>query len=466
MTIITLPLYIQKFIIRLISHYIDCQNRLIDICSSRSVSSSVTSAYRKNEKRITTLILNMSLVSREWFKTLSKFLTVSVDFNYNDQDQDQHQQQQQNYSIIKKENIETLKLHYDHKEKSFYKLKLNGCDYMYIKIELEEVNNKIMKLSKLHQQGKGNFKNFILRNVNYQNEFEIIDSLYQCEQTNLIDICEFSLVRDSIQQQQGENNNINNNNNISKNNVEKLKKRVKNIETLIIDNYTGGDLFFEITKHWSNSIKKIIVVSEAFFYPLFQLFLDGKSNYLPNLKSLDVGPIYPIQLKQILLFGENIDCLYFKTCFICLIYNLISPKLRSIKDEHGANIFGNCKFCQKYYNINHEININNNNNNINNDNNYYSFNNNNNNYEFEEIFKRNYNIKKLVFYDKCIYQGLTKTIKDLTDSEIEIFISFLSLFKKLKIFETNIPSTELFDEIIKKNKTITYLKYLGNQYAD
>ncbi|KAK5583870.1 hypothetical protein RB653_005474 [Dictyostelium firmibasis] len=106
---ITLPLYIQKFIIKLLCRHINSNNKLIEPLDFGI-------DYRDNEDEIKRLILTIALVSKDWLKSLSNNLNVAVDFNFLDKENDNQ------FTIFKEENIKILKIHYDHEKKYFYKM--------------------------------------------------------------------------------------------------------------------------------------------------------------------------------------------------------------------------------------------------------------------------------------------------------------------------------------------------------
>ncbi|KAN0018827.1 hypothetical protein ACTFIU_008760 [Dictyostelium citrinum] len=162
---ITLPLYIQKFIIKKLCEFINVNNKILDTLG--------TKIYRVKEAKIKELMLNLALVSHSWFNTLSNNLNVSVDFNYSDTQ----------FSIIKTENVKTLKLHYDHDEYYFYKRSVDGYDN---KDEVEIPHHKVIEeLKKLKSLPSNTFKNLIIRNINNSNGTSIQTLLNQIQTLDL-----------------------------------------------------------------------------------------------------------------------------------------------------------------------------------------------------------------------------------------------------------------------------------------
>ncbi|EAL71389.1 hypothetical protein DDB_G0272474 [Dictyostelium discoideum AX4] len=159
---IILPLYIQKIIIKILCKFINNNNKVLDTLGFKN--------YRDSEKAIKKLMINLALVSHSWFNTFSNNLNVSIDFNYGNSE----------YSIIKKENVKTLKLHYDHDKHHFYNKNINKKDNKKYEVEIP-IGEVLEKLKILKSSSNSSFQNLIIRNIG--NSIESIPKLLNPIQT-------------------------------------------------------------------------------------------------------------------------------------------------------------------------------------------------------------------------------------------------------------------------------------------
>ncbi|KAM9971584.1 hypothetical protein ACTFIW_011566 [Dictyostelium discoideum] len=159
---IILPLYIQKIIIKILCKFINNNNKVLDTLGFKN--------YRDSETEIKQLMINLSLVSRCWFNTFSNNLNVSIDFNYSDSE----------YSIIKKENLKTLKLHYDHDKHHFYNKHINKKDNKNYEVQIP-ISEVLEKLKILKSSSNSSFQNLIIRNIG--NSIESVPKLLNHIQT-------------------------------------------------------------------------------------------------------------------------------------------------------------------------------------------------------------------------------------------------------------------------------------------
>ncbi|KAN0031139.1 hypothetical protein ACTA71_010220 [Dictyostelium dimigraforme] len=474
---ITLPIYLQKYIIKLICFHIDYNNGLIDV-------QGVFDDYRKDEKKMKELMLTIALVSKEWFKTLSDNLIVDVDFNYKEKGKDQ-------YSIIKMENVETLKVHYNHQGEQFYKM-FGGS--VVIDIPIETVNEKIMKLSTMEGT---NFKYLILRNVNYMNDIDIINRIYQCKQTNdhSVSLCEFALDL-SVDLDQ----------------INQLKKKVSKIFTLLIYETSNFEIILETFKQWSNTLNHLLVpYSERTFSIIDKLsssYNDNYScgsngnsgsnriNYLSNLKLCDFNPVSISELYTLIKSTPKLKYISIGFCLNSFLYYLSNEFQHKQHQQHQqhqqqqqqnlANIYKelNVDNLPEWANdlINEEIVIKNNHifegslfqkfctcNNFSNEveegtliteykksikfSNYLS--------NIIKYLNENENtINQLRIYNFCsdLQFSLHKVIYNAPDFLIEKLVSLISSFKYLKIFEAHFFNEKLFNQLVIKNPSITHYR--------
>ncbi|KAN0016298.1 hypothetical protein ACTFIU_006262 [Dictyostelium citrinum] len=349
-TSITLPLYLQKFIIKLLCRHINSNNKLIEPLN-------VFIDYRDNEDEIKRLILTIALVSKDWFKSLSNYLNVAVDFNFLEKEKDNQ------YTIFKEENIKILKIHYDHEKKYFYKMvprikknleeiennnnnnnnnKNNNENnennnslidneeenkkYIEKEISLEYVNKRIENLSK-----NGIFKKLIFRNINTHQNIEIIDQLFECEATDEgLQVLEFELNEDTTMER-----------------INHYKKKIKKVFSIIINECLNEELIVDVFKNWSKDLNQFYIISCSITpFPIFQIlagigkitsftsdFLNDSSNSINNNnnnslinKPYKTGRNYLSNIQFFEIYGMEIT---FEELEV-LITPTITPKLRHL----------------------------------------------------------------------------------------------------------------------------------------
>ncbi|KAM9968110.1 hypothetical protein ACTFIW_002544 [Dictyostelium discoideum] len=296
---ITLPLYVQKFIIKLLCRHINNNNKLIE-------PSDFFIDYRDNEDEIKRLIISIALVSKDWLKSLSNYLNVAVDFNFLEKEKDNQ------FTIFKEENIKILKIHYDHEKKYFYKMvpriKKNleeiednnennennnnnnennnniliennneeeNKKYIEKEISLKFVNKRLENLSK-----NGIFKKLIFRNINTHQNIDIIDHLFECEATEEgLQVLEFELNEDTTMER-----------------INHYKKKIKKVFSIIINECLNEELIVDVFKNWSKDLNQFYIISCSITpFPIFQIlagigeitsftsdFLNDSSNCINN----------------------------------------------------------------------------------------------------------------------------------------------------------------------------------------
>ncbi|EAL71143.1 hypothetical protein DDB_G0273011 [Dictyostelium discoideum AX4] len=439
--VVLLPLYIQKYIIKILCRYIDKNNKSIDY---------VGGDYRGNESQIKRLMLTLALVSQDWFKTLSNNLTVSVDFNYTNLNHNKNNNNNNNnkndidlkYSIIKKENLKTLKLHFDHQGSFFYIKDIS----IYEKdkkqspkdndifdddksdekiIELDIVNKELEKLSKLkttipstlsllenqkqqQQQQTIIFKNLILRNISSSNETEdtdILQSLYRCEATDgNIHLLELDL------------NPI-----FTFKSLNKIKKHVKKVFTLKINSCFDNELIIESFKQYKNSIAQLFIIKYTSQQDKMQLFpilagiipfnnnnneenkkYNEKINYLENIEFLKIFSM-EVSLKD-----------------LELILNY-SKKVSQLNPSNSMEV--NEEF--------NKIGL------------------------LKEALKNNKTLKSLEFFHECYASQILLCKQSPSKTFIERFSSLISSSTSMESFGTGINCPQLIERILEQNKTIT-----------
>ncbi|KAM9950746.1 hypothetical protein ACTFIT_012023 [Dictyostelium discoideum] len=447
-----LPIYLQKYIIKILCTHIDYYNSLVQ-------TNNVFSDYRKDEQEIKKLMITVALVSREWFKTLSDNLVISVDFNFKEKGKDQ-------YSIIKSENVETLKLHFDHDDQRFYQI---DSDFRPIEIPIEIVNEKLMKLSMMEQT---NFKYLYLRNVNNDFELNILDKIYQCKQTNdqSVTLCQFSLSPyvDLVK-------------------INHLKKIVSKIFTLLIYETPKIQVLIETFKQWSNTIEYFFVhYSKRSFSIIDTLssYNDGygdasgsgigigsgsgsgsgggsgsgtKINYLSNLILCDYSPISINEIETLIKSSPKLKFLSIGICLNSFLFYLSNETNQNENQkkqfsEYYSQIDCSCNvLC---FNESIEGNL------MTKDEKSIKFNN-----HFSNINKylnENENtINQLRIYNYCSFNNQIPILKQFLKAPnflIGKLVSFISSFKSLKILEVYFFNEQLFNEIIFKNPNITHYR--------
>ncbi|KAN0029348.1 hypothetical protein ACTFIV_011239 [Dictyostelium citrinum] len=451
---ITLPIYLQKYIIKKLCIHINYYNGLMDI-------QGIFDDYRKDEKEIKILMMTIALVSKEWFKTLSNNLTIAVDFNYKEKGKDQ-------YSIIKSDNIETLKIHFNHQPQQFYEMVSGGFP---IEIPIEIVNDKIMKLSTMEGT---NFKYLILRNVNQDSDIDIIDKLYQCKQTNdhSVAICEFTLTYNSNIEQ-----------------INHLKEKVFKIFTLLIKKTPNFQVLLETLKQWSNDLHHLLVIDSFGSYSIIERFSSyhngsgnrgggggEKKNYLSNIKLCSYSPISISELDILFKSSPKLNYVSFGICLGNFLYylskeieqeqqqeqqqqkleqfpqNVSLPNcFRNKRNYSPMECICNTLFSSEQYDVNlmteNEKSI--------------KFNN-----HFSSIIKNlqeNKNtINQLRIYNFCYLNfpntGIFREVFNIESELIGRFVSFIASFKSLKVFEASFFNLELFHQIVIKNPSITHYR--------
>ncbi|KAN0011631.1 hypothetical protein ACTFIU_011209 [Dictyostelium citrinum] len=441
---ITLPIYLQKYIIKKLCIHINYYNSL-----TKSIG--IFDDYRKDENEIKKLMITIALVSKEWFKTLSDNLTISVDFNYKEKGKDQ-------YSIIKSDNIETLKLHFNHDDQKFYWVASGEL----IKIPIEIVNDKIMKLSTMEGT---NFKYLKLRNVNHDFEIGVLDKLYQCKQTNdrSVSIREYSLSPYvNIEQ------------------INHLKKIVSKIDSLQIYETPNFEVFIETFKQWSNSLKSLIVPYSKRSYSIIDNLSSYKSscssngsnsdsssssdnssakiNFLSNLRHYQYSPISISELDTLIKSSPKLNFISIGICIRTYLYYLLNDQLQQQqqqKEEPKLSQFFSKRqcFCNSIsFNESRDGNLITENEKSNNFNNHFS--------NLIKYLNENENtINRLQIYNYCSFHNqvsMCEQFLKIPTFLIEKLASFISSFKSLKVFEIYLFNEQLFNQIAIKNPNITH----------
>ncbi|KAK5575068.1 hypothetical protein RB653_010323 [Dictyostelium firmibasis] len=263
----TLPLYIQKIIIKILCKFINENNKVLDVLGANN--------YRDKEIKIKKLILKLALVSHSWFNTLSNNLDVSVDFNYGNSQ----------YSILKIENVKSLKLHFDHNKNSFYRRNVEGENE---KVEiLIPLNTVIQQLEKLKSSPLFSFENLIIRNINITHPNSIINLLNSMQINN-------------------NSNNYNKNNNYTETKLENKRileffvhknftiKEVNQLENLkvrkifCIQHFGSFEILNELLKIYGKKLNQLIFRNNDILGFISQIKADGSDSneLLPCFKTL------------------------------------------------------------------------------------------------------------------------------------------------------------------------------------
>ncbi|KAN0021450.1 hypothetical protein ACTFIU_010047 [Dictyostelium citrinum] len=492
-----LPIYIQKIIIKLLCKHIDYNNKVIDIFQISSSKFDPKANQIKNDK----LIMSIALVCHEWFKTLSNNLTVSVDLNFKERGNDK-------WSIIKRDNLKTLHLHYDPINSTFFKKMIYTGDsnnnnknknknnnnnnnnnnknnknsnknnnnnknknnknkipiQKRILIGLKNLNEKLMKLS-TEQKQQQLFNRLIINtidNISFQEEdYKMIQSLYQCKAIKNIHLFRYQV-----------------NNRTTMKSLQDIKKRVRKLYTLEIVNQFDKRIIIESIKHWYGSIRKLIIEYDNYMQPTFS---DGYSeensfrtnselyeflftkiiekekeiNYLSNLESLSFkGTQFTIQDLVELIFSNQttsipkLKYLSIGLCFINLIYFLTN------ENERGQ--ISRC-VCNSIIRFNSE-------NNNNNNNSYFGIVTKEQLEEQTKEFNSQWSQLLQLLNNNQVLIGLELTHScnnQLSKSEpsqsfIINFTSAITSIKNLQKFSlVGIESTTIFNQITKENKSIS-----------
>ncbi|KAK5575036.1 hypothetical protein RB653_010291 [Dictyostelium firmibasis] len=438
-------------------------------------------------------MLKLALVSHDWFKTLSNNLTVSVDFNYKNVNNRKNNTNNNNndddlkYSIIKRENVKTLKLHFDHQGSFFYikdisvfynkdqkqLLKLNDDKSDEIIIELDIVNKELEKLSnlkttipysssipsnqQLQQQQTSTFKKLIIRNIssNETEDINILESLYQCKATS-----------DSIHLLELDLNPI-----FTFKTLEKIKKHVKKVYTLKINSCLDNELVIESLKHYKKSIAQLFIIKHTFqqdnltLIPILAGVIPYKNNNNNNSNSNDVNSEIKIDkeeikkinylenieflkvfslgvtlkdLEYILNYSKNLSQLILSICFKNLIYYLSSEserKILKIRKCSCNSIVENHINKSNLKEVTEEF-----------DKNWESL---------KEAFKNNKTLKILELYHECFESQILLFKQPSSQTFIEKFSSLISSSTSMQSFGAGINCPQLIERIVQQNKNIT-----------
>ncbi|KAM9976195.1 hypothetical protein ACTFIR_010036 [Dictyostelium discoideum] len=338
-----IPLYLQKYIIKILCSYINTKNKLVTMPN--------VELYRIDEGVIKRLMMNLALVSKEWFKTLSNNLTVSIDFNYKENNNNNNNYNNNNnigddrYSIIKMENIKTLKLHFDQRRNQIYEM-IGGIEKL--EIPIKTVHKKLKKLNlsstltntntNTNNNNNNNnklFNRIIIRNLYFDFQLlqKFIDTLRH--KNNCLAIENITIAELEIKK------------NIGISDIIELKKFVKKVIRLTLEDPFSMELVLEIFKTWSKSIQYFIIDGENppnLLSKLTGLDSSGSTgsgsgsngvNYFSNqLKELNVCkmPITIQELIEILKSNRNLINLSFNFCFDSLIY-FLSTESEKLKDK-------------------------------------------------------------------------------------------------------------------------------------
>ncbi|KAN0031138.1 hypothetical protein ACTA71_010219 [Dictyostelium dimigraforme] len=447
---ITFPIYLQRYFIKIICLHIDYCNDLMDVEVLNDGSYEV---YRENEYKIKELMLTIALVSKEWFKTLSNNLKIGVDFNYKEKGEDQ-------FSIIKMENIETLKVHYNHQNNQFYKI----FDFIPIIIPIETVNEQIMKLSTMEGT---NFKYLKIKNLNHTDDITgIIDRIYQLKQTNNYSVVLWKLLLDE---------------DVKLEQINKLKKKVWKIIALQIREPSSFEIILETFKQWSNNLddldvlfsrKPLSIINEISSYNSNDDYDDDsdydsdydddddgkgnigtKINHLSNIKHCDLPPISITELYTLIKSAPKLKYLSFVFCLNSLLIHLKNEAYRIQQKQQFYIPYEGCR-CIGFsneeilrlnrYSRSKSINFTN----------YLS--------NIIEYLNENENtINHLRIYIYCASRSSSSIGKEIYETStflIEKLVSLISSFKNLKIFEPHFFNKQLFNQLAIKNPNITHYR--------
>ncbi|KAK5581774.1 hypothetical protein RB653_003352 [Dictyostelium firmibasis] len=484
----TLPIYVQKIIVKELCKQIDSNSKIIEVFQI-SPKFDQKANQLKNDK----LIMSIALVCHQWFKTLSNNLTVSVDFNFKEKGGDK-------WSIIKRENIKTLHLHYDPINSTFFKKLIysgesinnnnnNNRNYKNynnnsnnkknnnnnknqspikkpILIGLKNLNEKLMKLSSTEQQL---FKKLIINtidDVRFQEEdYKMIKSLHQCKAIKNIHLFRYQV-----------------NDRTTMNSLTDIKKRIKKLYSLEIINQLDKRIIIETIIHWNNSIRKLSIEYDIFsrssYTPsdresifindsqLYEFLFSSKNienekeiYYLSNLESLNfLGTEFTIQNLVELVFATpsmpKLKSLSIGLCFINLVYFLTEENERGLMARCG------CDSIIKFYSCGGE--------------NYHNSNNpfgssvpkdqlQEQTKEFKnqwskllKLLNNNQVLLELELTNKCIY-GNQLPKSSINPSFItNISLAITSIKKLVKFSLVGLDSTIIFNQILKDSKSISF----------
>ncbi|KAM9965051.1 hypothetical protein ACTFIW_004852 [Dictyostelium discoideum] len=363
----SLPNYLQKRIIQLLCEHIDYNNKqLVVNCNFPKILE-----YRENESLIKRLVINISLVSHQWFQIISNYLNVSVDFNFNSINNSYYY-----YSIIKATNVKILKIHYNHQNNYFYKF-IKGNEF---KLTINEINEKIKQLPNLKQLLIRNINiskvindiddtidtsnNSSYSNINIEGNFKIEtnnnnnnddgdgdgngDGNSDTTTNSITNINNFNNNSDNYQYNNNNNNRIINNDNLNflndiefKGNIElleveinksnsmerlmELKSKISKVFSLNVVNTLSKELLFETFKNWLPSIRQLLIVAHESPMSVFPWYSLSNNGYFKNISYFD---IYGIELRlsnisTIIKSSPNIKLLSFSICFDKLLYYIV-----------------------------------------------------------------------------------------------------------------------------------------------
>ncbi|EGC34283.1 hypothetical protein DICPUDRAFT_153493 [Dictyostelium purpureum] len=237
-----LPVYLQKYILNLLCTHIHYYSKSIDPLT-------VGYTYRDKENEIKSYMINVGLVSKLFFKIISG-THVCIDLNHLNLDSFNkykikkiNNNNNNSSKIIKIENIEVLKLHYDQTMKSFYRKTFKHGRVLDISIPIETINEQIKQMKSL--------KKIVLRNVNtIKHTLKFLDELVIPPELNIeqIKVLEFRISQKT-----------------TKAIVENLYFKVKKLHTIVLEEYEEEELLFQIFKYWFHSIKQFFKISDCSF---------------------------------------------------------------------------------------------------------------------------------------------------------------------------------------------------------
>ncbi|EAL68966.1 hypothetical protein DDB_G0276929 [Dictyostelium discoideum AX4] len=292
-----LPVYLQKQIIKILCEFINEKNRVIEPIT-------IDLDYRSHESIIKKLTMKLSLVCKLWFKTVSENLYVSVDFNFSDSE----------YSINKRENMQILKLHFNHPSNYYYKM-IRGVE---TPIENQEISDTIKTMNQL--------ESLIFRNININgsesHELNFLD-LIDCNSISRpggLEVLEVEIHSDTDQLK-----------------LDHLKSTVSKVFSLIINNCQSKEIIIDTLKHWNQSIHQFYVVSHSSSIPPFPWKSLSLSGYLSNIQYYE---IYGIDLRlstlsTLLKSSRNLKHFSFSICLDKFIYFL--NKILNIDDINNID---------------------------------------------------------------------------------------------------------------------------------
>ncbi|KAN0011630.1 hypothetical protein ACTFIU_011208 [Dictyostelium citrinum] len=410
----SLPIYLQKYIVKILCIHIDYGNGIMGGFDD----------YREGEQKIKKLMITIALVSKEWFKTLSDNLTISVDFNYKEKGKDQ-------YSIIKSDNIKTLKLHYQHDTQQFYVMDSGGFQ---IELPIEIVNDKIMKLSTMEGT---NFKYLKIRNVKHQSEIDVLDKLYQ------LSICEFSI-----------------NSNINLEKINDLKRTVSNMLILLVHETASFEIIQDVLVPYAKRYFNFSIID------ILSSYDDGgnKINYLSNLLRYSQPKISISELDTLIKSSPKLNHISIGICLNSFLYYLYTEikqqqqqqQQHQIEKEDLIPIYYSQKICScnsLFFHESRDGKLMKENEKSIKFNNYYS--------SIIKYLNENENsINQFRIYNDCLHYYKYSMFEFLKAPTflIDKFVSFISSFKSLKIFEVHFFNKQLINQIVIKNQNITHYR--------